>query len=291
MTIQKARSIRKILVPTDFSDNAGNAARFALELARSMSSTVILYHACRVPVLTSNEMMIAASNTDLEHESREQLRALANRLQAETGYSNMDIRTSSGFAVDEIKELVESESIDLVVMGTKGASGLSGILIGSNTADVIGHCQCPVLAIPEEAHFVPPSRIVFATNYADNDFQTLYMLVDMFRSFNPEIQVVHVEEKHHGRLDQRMFDWFEAQVLASIPYDKFSFHLIHADNMEEALNDFLHVSKADILAVATRHRGFFERLTSKSLTRKLAFHSHLPLLAFHARNVSSTPLF
>ena len=291
MTIQKARSIRKILVPTDFSENAANAARFAVELGRNMASSVVLYHACRVPVLASNEMMIAASNTDLERESKDRLRQFADRLQSETGYLNIDVRISSGFAVDEIKELVEHEDFDLVVMGTKGATRLQSMLIGSNTADVISHCHCPVLAVPEDARFVPPARIVFATYYADNDFQTLYMLADMFRSFNPEIMVVHVEENRHNRIEQRMLDWFEAQVVASIPYDKFSFHLIHAEELEGALNDFLTSEKADMLAVATRRRGFFEKLTSKSLTRKLAFHSHLPLLAFHARNVPSTPLF
>lgn len=291
MKLPMARSIRKILVPTDFSDNSTNAARFALELARSLSSTVILYHACKVPVLTTGEMMIAAPNIDIERESLDQLKQISEQLRTESGYSKIEYRTSSGFAVDEIMELVEQEDIDLVVMGTRGAGKLQSILIGSNTADVINHCHCPVLAIPEYARFVRPSKLVFATNYAENDFQSLYMMVDMFRPFNPEIQVVHVEEHQGHRLDQRMLDWFETQVLATIPYDRFSFHLVHAKGVEEALNDFLINSKADVLAVATRHRGFFEQLTSKSLTRKLAFHTHLPLLAFHARNIPSTPLF
>ena len=156
MTIQKARSIRKILVPTDFSENAANAARFAVELGRNMASSVVLYHACRVPVLASNEMMIAASNTDLERESKDRLRQFADRLQSETGYLNIDVRISSGFAVDEIKELVEHEDFDLVVMGTKGATRLQSMLIGSNTADVISHCHCPVLAVPEDAGLYRP---------------------------------------------------------------------------------------------------------------------------------------
>lgn len=181
--------------------------------------------------------------------------------------------------------------MDMIVMGTKGASGITEILIGSNTADVIEKCPCPVLAVSSDAVYKQPAKIVFATNYADNDFQTIYVLAEMFKQFNPEIIILHVEVTGDHKAENRMLDWFKGQVQTNIPYDNFNFQLTKGDNVVNAVHEYVASNNIDLISVSTRKRNFFDKLTSRSDTKKLAYRIDTPLLAFHAQAVSSTPLF
>lgn len=283
--------VRRLLIPTDFSLNALNAVKYGVQFGRALKSKITLYHTTHVPVLTSAEMAIATSMVEEEKDAHLHLEQVKRELIEEFNYQDIDVIISTGFAVDEITKLSKNEKMDMIVMGTKGASGLSEILIGSNTADVIEKCACPVLAIPSDARFKQPKKILFATNYADNDFQTLYLLAEMFKPFNPEIIVLHVESKGDHKTESRMLDWFKGQVITNIPYDNFTFQSVLGENIEESVHDFILGNAVDLLSVSTRKRNFFDKLTSRSLTKKLAYHTDIPLLAFHAYGVSATPLF
>lgn len=283
--------LRRLLIPTDFSPGALQAIKYGIQFAQVLKSKVTLFHSTHIPAMASAEMAMATTLNDEKMAAKTQLEELKGMMIKEFNFSDIDLLVSAGFAVDEITKLSKTESIDMIVMGTKGASGLSQMLIGSNTADVIEKCACPVLAIPDGASFVKPSKIVFATNYADNDFQTLYLLAEMFKSFNPEIVVLHVEVEGDHRTESRMLEWFKGQVLTNIPYDNFSFQLIKGRDIENTVHDFITQNNVDMLSVSTRKRNFFDKLTSRSLAKKLAYHTDMPLLAFHAHSVSSTPLF
>ena len=283
--------VRRLLIPTDFSLNALNAVKYGVQFGLALKSKITLFHSTHVPVISSAEMAMAASMIDEKLDAQVRLEQLKNVLVAEFGYREIEVLVSTGFAVDEINNLSRSESMVMIVMGTKGASGLSEILIGSNTADVIEKCSCPVLAVPVDSVFKKPGKIVFATNYADNDFQTLYLLAEMFKPFNSEIVVLHVEVNSDYKTENRMLEWFKGQVLTNIPYDNFSFQLAKGDNVVSTVEEYINSNNVEVLSVSTRKRNFFDKLTSRSLTRKLAFHSNMPLLAFHAHSISSTPLF
>ncbi|HNP50126.1 MAG TPA: hypothetical protein PKL85_14870, partial [Bacteroidia bacterium] len=108
---------------------------------------------------------------------------------------------------------------------------------------------------------------------------------------NAEIIILHVDDNLDSKMEGRMLEWFKGQVTTNIPYDKFSFNLISSKNTIDALDIFITDNEIDILSVSMRKRNFFDKLTSRSLTRKLAYHTHIPLLAFHAYNVGGTPLF
>jgi nucleotide-binding universal stress UspA family protein len=283
--------VRRLLVPTDFSSDALTAVKYGVQFGKVLKSRITLFHAVRIPVMSTAEMVLAPSMNDEKLDAQLRLDSLKNSMIQEFDYDNIDVLVSSGFAVDEITRLSKSESMDMIVMGTKGASGIAEMLIGSNTAVVIEKSTCPVLAVPSGAEFTKPTKIVFATNYADNDFQSLYLLAEMFKPFNPEIIVLHVELKGDHKSENRMLDWFRGQVTTNIPYDNFSFQLTRGDSVENTVHAYIVANDISLLSVSTRKRNFFDRLTSRSLTKKLAYHSDIPLLAFHAHSVSSTPLF
>lgn len=286
MTPVKINSVRNILVPTDFSENASNAMFYACWLAKTMSAKLFLFHAYHVPLIVTSDAAEHNTISEVEKVTKQKLAEQKKEILIKCPGLQVETLSSEGFAVDEIVSSVSEKKIDLIVMGTMGASGFAQMMIGSNTAEVIEKAACPVLALPSEAKFGSMKKIVFATNYEDNDFQTLYLLTEMFKPFKPEIIILHVEEDHNPQLESRMLEWFKGQVITNIPYDKLSFNLINGHNITLSLSEFLVENNIDLFAMSTKKRKFFEKLFHKSLTKKFAYHTHIPLLAFHAHKRS-----
>jgi nucleotide-binding universal stress UspA family protein len=287
MTSVKINSIRNILVPTDFSENANLALQYASAMAVTMRAKIFLFHSYHVPVVASTEPPLTNRIADVILDCHKKLEDLKKEILKKFPDLQLEILTSEGFAVDEIVMQASTKNIDLIVMGTTGASGVLEILIGSNTAEVIEKASCPVLALPPEAVLNDLTKIVFATNYEDNDFQTLYLLTEMFKPFRSEIIILHVEEDHDPQLENRMLEWFKGQVITNIPYNKLSFNVINGKNITKSLNEFLITNNIGLFVMSTRKRNFVEKLFNKSLTKKFAYHTHIPLLAFHTNKISA----
>ena len=282
----KINSVKKILVPTDFSVSADNALSYAVALAKNLSAKMTLFHSVRVPVSAAGELPEEFTPLNLQKEATEHLECLQAQIRALNVPVEIEAETTVGLAVDEIISAVRTNNSELVVMGTRGASGIMERIIGSNAAEVIQKANCPVLVVPEEAKYKEIRRIVFATNYLDNDFQSLYLLVEMFKAFNAEIVVLHVREDTPGQEDEvenKLSEKFQQRVASSIPYDKFSFKVINGRRVMECLNEFLENEGIDLLAVSTRRRNFISKLFERGLTQKLACHTRIPLLAFHSQ--------
>jgi nucleotide-binding universal stress UspA family protein len=277
----KFNPIRRILVPTDFSPNAGGAVNYAAALAARLGSRLILFHSVHIPLPVGNEPVVVVSDRLLMDNSETLLNELRTRIAGQYPGLNIEVLATQGFAVEEIIGLCSSKEADLIVMGTRGAHGLGEILIGSNTAEVISRSRCPVLAVPEEAHMNGIRKLLFATNYADQDFQSVFLLTEIFKPWNPEIIIVHAGDGNAGA-ENSQFEWFKGQVVTSISYDRFCFNLINGKNAEQAISEFAKENEVDLITVSTRRRNLFERLTSRSISRKLVYHTDIPLLAFHA---------
>lgn len=291
MKVSRSHPVKKILVPTDFSEGSKSTILYAAALASRLDSKITLYHAIHVPVLNPLEIALAISPEELERDSIAQLEQLRQEVVAVTGFTQIDIHADSGMAVEQISIFTREQEIDLVIMGTAGAHGVGGFLLGSNTADVIGKCSCPVLSVPVGTTFEVPSKILFATNYADNDFQSIYLLTQYFKVFRPEIVIAHVEARGNHGVEVGVMDWFKKQVQSSIPYDRISFILLKGNDIEEALEKHREEVTYQLMATSMRSRNFFDHLTSRSLTRKLVHHSNIPILAFRAYQASGTPVF
>lgn len=291
MKVSALHPVKKILVPTDFSKESGETIAYAANLASRIDSKIILYHAVHMPVLNPNEFAVAYSQEDLEQDSLAQLDALRDDIIENTGFTQIDIVAEGGMAISQICSYVRNHEIDLVIMGSHGAHGLGGLLMGCNTSDLIAKCSCPVLAVPYGIPFEIPEKILFATNYADNDFQSIYLLTQYFKVFRPEIVIAHVEAKGNHSLEDKMMVWFREQVQRNIPYDRIRFILLPAENAVDALESHLETEHYSLMATSMRSRNLFDYLTSRSLTKSMVKHTAIPLLAFHAVKASGTPLF
>ena len=152
MNLFEAKAIKKILVPTDFSTAANSAAEYAALIGKSTGARIILLHVNELPALVTNEQAIATDFNKIDKEIKENLEKQKNKLVAEHGVT-VECHTVLGLAIPEIKDEVEREKVDVVIMGTKGAHGWKELLVGSQTGKVLEKCECPVLVLPEKASF------------------------------------------------------------------------------------------------------------------------------------------
>lgn len=291
MTIIDTKVLRKILVPTDFSSAASRALNYAASLSVSLNSEIVVFHVIDVPVVSTNDMAFPVNYSELEQNAVNLLEKTKTEIIAK--YGNLKISTvfTIGIATQEILQKSLKEGFDLVVMGTQGKSGMLEVVFGSVTKNIIGNCPCPVLVVPDHAPNNQPSKIAFATNFDDHELQSLFLLAELLRPFDTEINLVHIGDVGDMKQQDELLTYFRGQVRTNINYEKIRYHIISGKDVEDSLEQFIVSNKMDWIAIAKRKRNFFDKLTSRSLTNKLQNHSFVPILVFHTSTRSTTPFF
>jgi nucleotide-binding universal stress UspA family protein len=271
----------KILIPTDFSEAAQAATEYGIRLAQRINAEVIIFHATGLPMLKTTEDADLLASRDLERIENEQLARL--HIDLKHKYPEVIVATYAaiGFPVEEIKNCCKDNNIDLVIMGTKGAGGLKEILVGSNTATLIKTIDLPVLAVPINAVYSKIEKIVFATGLLNDDLNSIKTIIQLFTSQEPEITLLHIEDGHLRDAEANFSTWFHQEVLPSTNYPKLKAEVISETEIVKTLHTYLETNKVDLLVTATRKRNFIERIFDKSITTKLVYHTHIPLLALH----------
>lgn len=237
-------------------------------------------HVYHVPIIDPHtppdmmERMVA----DGEAAAMEQYDAFRESLSGQqSGACTFSLRI--GFAIKEILDLAAEMQPAYIVMGTHGASGIRK-LIGSNTSSVIEKATMPVIAVPDGAQFHPLQHIVYATDLLADDYRYIDQLLQLAGAFDARVSCLHVCRYDHEpdtiRLEEiREFFWEEGKK------DKLSIEIIRSDDVMEGLEQYITEQGADMVAMLTRHRSIWNKLFSTSMTRKMAYHTNVPLLAFH----------
>ncbi len=291
MDVPVSTLLKKILVPTDFSETSFRAINYAASLASNLHAEIILFHAVIAPVITGGDMVFTADVSSIQKDAQVQLEKTKAELMSKYLKLNVSVGTSVGVPAVEVIQKCKNDAIDLVIMGSNGTSGILEVVFGSVTRSVIGNCPCPVLTVPINAQNVYPSKIAFATNFDDHELQSLFLLSEMLKPFKTEINLIHVGPTSDMKTQDDMLAYFRGQVRANINYENIRYHLLNGNDVEDTIEKFIVGNKMDWLAIAKRKRNFFDVITSKSLTNKLHHHSYVPLLVFHTAIQSGTPLF
>jgi nucleotide-binding universal stress UspA family protein len=273
--------MKTILVPTDFSENAANAIRYAAALAARNKSKLILAHAIPGETLTSLEGSAVALPPDprLEVYYLNKLVEYGKQIRMENGQDfELEAVCVNGSLPDNLNKLVANKQVDLVVMGTKGAHSLLETFLGTNTFNFMRQALCPVLAIPEKAYFREIKRIAYASDFEIKE-ESLYLqqLLAFAEPFGPQVYIIHIKsEQQLGVVPDRLV---LHNLKAAFPDYPFCIRQIRQDDVVTALQDFVQDNQIDILAVGIQKRIWLEKLFHHSISRQLAFHSSGPLLA------------
>ncbi|MEQ8242285.1 universal stress protein [Fulvivirga sp.] len=271
--------IKRILVPTDFSECAENAIRYAARLAKDINATdLILLNAYKLPV-TYGEMTISAIAEDLieeqEHEVELEFTNQINKLPELKEVPHYYVHKNA-LIEDAVATMADELSIDLIVMGTKGAHGISEIVLGTNTHVITKNSKHPVLVIPQNASYRAIQDIALATDYKALNSSTVDVLKFFNRIFRSNIHLVHISDKEIITEEEIAEAKSVNQHFKNITHH---FHFIINKDMEEGINSYIREKKIDMLALIPRKHGFFYSLFNKSHSKKLIYHTEIPLLA------------
>lgn len=282
--------MKTLLVPTDFSKNAGNALDYAVSIAKKDKCKIVLLHVYN-PLISPPSFDIpvqyyADAFESIQKEAYTKLTKLKNKI-AKTAKVEIEIVVKEGLAVETIIDVAKKKRAYLVIMGTKGASGLTKVVIGSNTAKVIEKIKCPVIAVPEKAKFDGMRQIAYATQYHSSDMPALKRLTELSKVFKPTINLVHIADGAYSiETEQDYMEKFKDKVKKATKVKSIVPAVIEGKSIENELEQYFKKNKIDLLVISTKHRNFIEKLFGKSITKTLIFHSKVPLLVFHHKQTS-----
>ena len=261
-----------ILCPTDFSVNAELATQIAIDLSKRSNGKLYCFHSYDIPY---SDRSLSPSLVDVMRKNAEENMSIFKRkLNAQYGEAHTEVRMGNPIRIT--KELVKKHAIDLVVMGTKGASGLEEFLIGSNAASVIQNVDIPVYVTPPKSQLKPIKKIVLASDLdLKNKERPIVRLRQFADLYGATIDIVHIKKDGDDSTENEAF---LERVLGDTPH---SYTAIHNENVVNAILNECESRDADVLAAITKRYGFFEGLFHQSFTSKLAYHSTIPLLALH----------
>ncbi|NMM50150.1 universal stress protein [Marinigracilibium pacificum] len=277
--------VNKILIPVDFSSCSINAAKEGIALARTMSAQVILLHAYRIPVTGVEIESGVTVDPELHQEIKEDVEKEFDQLLEtipELKKVDFKIKSTYDFVNDAVGQVVEEENIGLIIMGTNGARGIDEVLIGSNAYNVIKTVKVPVIVIPEGASLKSLKTVVFTSDFRHiPKKETIKFLLDLVKFVGAKIHILHIDTDGVTGLNED--ETFEAKQLAlhfkGIPHE---FKYLQADEVDEGILTFTEKANADLLAVMPRKHDIITKLFKRSITKKLAFHSNVPLLIIHS---------
>ncbi len=268
--------MKRILVPSDFSENARNAFDFAFKLFGGNEAVFVILNTYEIPSAGAGSMMVSLEEI-LEKESVKGLKEEEKFLREKYDLQNVFFENCRGSVEDGIDRMIDKHNVEMVVMGTQGASGLKKVLIGSNAQKVISESPISVLAIPENSRYKDLKNIVLAANLKDEKCEnSLQVLLEIASKTNAEIEALHVATEKEPETETQLKAQVTDKVLSTV---KHRFTVIKNENIIEAVNDHVEFKDADMLVVIPRKLGFFENLFSRSVSKKLAYTSKVPLLA------------
>jgi nucleotide-binding universal stress UspA family protein len=278
--------MKKILFPTDFSDVSKNAFIYALQLADSINAEIITLHVYQLP--QANYINISKylhevydvtelSNFENYKDEVPVLRSIAEKNNLE--HIKISHVLILGNLIHEIQKMTKEATIDFVVMGTKGATGLKETFLGTVATKVMNDVKTAVLAIPEHCQYQPIKRILFVTQFRTEDIGALKRVMVLAKFFKAHIDCLRVQTSDHESKNGNKEDWNEM-----IKNQDILLHSIMGQDVEGIILNFIGLHKISMIAMHVYHKNFFEKLFQISLSKKLAFHVNVPILAIHENN-------
>lgn len=271
--------MKKVIVPIDFSATSLKALEHAKYLSREFSYEILLLHTISSPTISTHaEIAIQAENFKKEEEdSNRQLSELSEQLTAE-GFKN-SYQTETGFLSDTLHELEKEMEVAFVVMGTTGASGFLGRLIGSNASAVMQRIQSPLMLIPHESGAPNFKNLLFCTQFQTDETDVLKEVFAFAYHFGSHVDLLKINADWVLEI---FSDNSEIErIKNTFPDEKFSILIHKADSVIKGLDEYLEQHATQLIVLAVRKKNILERLLDGSTSRRIVLHSKLPMLIYH----------
>lgn len=274
----------KILIPTDFSENALFAAQYACRLAQQNDASVTLYH-CYTAQSSNfdSEELAEKFEDDKIFKADLLIEELRNSLILE--FSDLTIETTCerGLLIETLPLYVKKEHIGLIVMGTTGRGNNKSIVWGSNTSQISAQSPVPVIAIPNKHAYFKLEKAAILTNFKSEELETLKDFLNLFQHIQ-HLEIIHVikDEKNIAQIKEKLASWeFIVQDLNGIEQVSSTLACIdesdkELDTIPEVINSTINKEDFDMIVVTKTRKSFFERLFRKSVSKELTLNLRKP---------------
>ncbi len=264
----------RILVPVDFSKTSLNALTYAIRLFEDSSHEFTILHTYGVMSSSAFTMKIESIKRIMKQDAEEEMDNLIKRIQEEEPNISINSKLINSSASSTIISLGDSGEYDFIVMGTKGASGLKEVFIGSVTGSVISRTKAAVVVVPDNYVYQPLDEIVFGMS---DDLISNGMVVKPLRSMvwahACKIKILHIGDDYKPELEELIAPIKD--LSPSVTY------VPSYGNINQSLNKYLKENNACMLCLVRSKRGIFNRIFSESVTLNQTFHTTVPLLILH----------
>ena len=282
--------MKNILLPTDFSDNSWNAITYAIQLYRDEECTFHLFNVY-TPIIYHVEFDLIhpgqfGLGNVMGHNSQKSLKLLHKRIQNEFNLNpnhKFEIIARFDSLISGIKAVIKERHIDLIVMGTKGATGAKELLLGSNTVHVFNEVKCPIMAIPSNFEYDEPHEVLFPTDLEVNyHLSQLHILQEIATLHNSRVNAMHVSSG---------YDLTEAQMNHKLQLEymfkstAFLFHDVRSMEIADAIQEFQVKHKINLLVMINNKHSFFENIFFENTIHQIGFHLNVPFLVIPSSKI------
>lgn len=274
--------MRKIIIPTDFSENAFNALKYASQLFKYERSEFFILHAYADEVFstetTINPEVLEEYKEIVKQKAEKELEKVKSEILELLPNPKHQFRTVSSFGllIDEVNDLAERENADLIVTSTRGLTDDRHLTFGSNTLQIIKYVQCPVLSIPANFSFSDPARILFPTNYLlPYQRREMKLVGGIARSFCAEVHMLYVSKFYQETLRQKTN---KEAILEHLYEVKVHFHHEELVEKTEAMEKVIEELDIDLLILVNSRHSYLENILYTSTIDKIGLNPKIPFL-------------
>ncbi|HTS43962.1 MAG TPA: universal stress protein [Puia sp.] len=275
--------MNSFIVPIDFSETSHHAARFAAHLTSQVQRAhIVLYHVFDPIEAGSDGTPLESDDEDRKKIMEVALQSVVNELSGITNAKISCVAEPNSDFVDSLESYVHRNSIDMIVMGITGASRVEQIFMGSNTLKVVNRRIAPLIIIPPDAQFHSAKNIMLITDFKDIDkTMPIAPIKQVLNLFKANLHVVNVDSEHYVELTDE-YKKERAKLDEMIKEYNPEYYFIRMFDFVDAINQFVKDRNIDIILTVPKEHSVFSYVFKTTHTSKLAYHSHVPIIAIHS---------
>ena len=268
-----------ILCPIDFSECALNALEYAAKIGEKYKAQLIIFH-----VLNKQDYQKLApldlDGTFQKEFVAQKLRSLQEAVLKESfpnGLQSCEVVISDGAIVQTTIAYSQKINANLIVVGTEGMNEFKKQVFGSRSSKMVLQTDRDILVVPRKAFFKRPRKLVYASDYVEEDKSAIKKVAEFATFFDSEIDIVHVSSRSRV-IDKALHKTMVEEMKSAISYDLVNYVLkAFRDDLALGLENYLQLAKGDILVTLSKKKDFFDQLFSKNLSRKMSYFITKPL--------------
>ena len=284
-------SARKIVIPTDLSERSEKSIRYGILMAKQLGKEVEVLHVIDSFDFGVNFLVNENNATVVSAEIMERKRAEAERL-----YNNVlnnlkrtneelppiRLNMAFGFIADKISESVQNPDTFLVILSDKTQAESNYRDINKNQNEIIKRSYSPVLIIPNGVFREEIKKVVYATNYQEQDISNIIDLIEIIKYFDAELEVVHISEQYD--FDAKLREaGMKALLLEQTHYEKLSVRTVVYSDMVYGIDDFANETNANMIVLLRESKSLFKAIFGTNNAKKIIYKTNLPVLLFRQK--------